>query len=153
MDHLERKIKFKRSFPKFYRRYVDDILAIMKRNLIDEFLDELNGIYPTVKFTLELGIDGKLPFMDLLLIRNEKKILLEIYRKPTNTNLLIKENSFHSIHHKHASLHSMAHRLVTIPLDNESFKKELTNIVEIARINRYSESVVMKIVNNHQKRK
>lgn len=153
MDHLERKVKFKRSFPKFYCRYVDDSLGIMKRNLVHEFLKELNSIYPSINFTLELEADGKLPFLDLLLIRRGKKIEMEIYRKPTDTNLLIKENSFHPFRHKNAAIHSMVHRMINIPLSVESYKKELMTIIKIAQINGYSESLVMKIVKNHQKKK
>ena len=45
--------------------------------------------------------DGKLPFLDLLLVRTGTvRVKLQIYRKPTRTDQYLNFNSHHAIEHK-----------------------------------------------------
>ena len=47
-----------------------------------------------IKFTMEIGQNSTIPFLDVLLIRTQQKIHTNVYRKNTNTNLYIHWNSF-----------------------------------------------------------
>ena len=55
--------------------------------------------------------DSKLPFLDILVKRNDKKVQFSISRKATNTNHFIASDSFHCGEHKKSAFNSMAHRL------------------------------------------
>ena len=55
MASLEEKaIADMRTPPKLWLRFLDDILAIIKKNLAKEILDHLNRQDPNIVFTMEL---------------------------------------------------------------------------------------------------
>lgn len=51
---------------KFWKRYVDDTFCFMRKGAVDEVLQHLNTISPTIKFTVVQEKDGQLPFLDAL---------------------------------------------------------------------------------------
>ena len=72
--------------PRLWKRYVDDTFCILRKGSTEELLHHLNGVRPTIKFTVEQEEDGRLPFLDTLLRRREDGSLdVSIYRKPTHT--------------------------------------------------------------------
>lgn len=90
MADLETRISKNKLFPRFWRRYVDDIFAIVKRNNIREIVEWLNNISATINFTHEMETNGKLPFLDIEISRTTNNTLeFNIYRKPTSTNTFI----------------------------------------------------------------
>ena len=151
MSQFEQKIKTESWFPRFWTRYVDDVFAIMDREKVDEVLEKLNSYYQTIEFTKELEENSRLPFLDLMLTKNdEKKIEFEIFRKPTDSQLMIRADSFHHKSHQHASFHSMFHRLFNIPLSSEKFKKELNYIKETGDLNGFDRKTMEKIFKKHE---
>jgi len=47
-------------------RHIDDILAIVDETFnMDLFLEQTDSQYPSVKFTYEKEVEGKLPFLGL----------------------------------------------------------------------------------------
>ena len=74
--------------PRLWKRYVDDVLEIIKKGAAEDFTTHLNTIDRTgnIKFTCELENDGKIPFLDTLIARKEDgSIKLLVYRKKTHT--------------------------------------------------------------------
>ena len=59
--------------PKLCKRYVDDILEIIKRGKVEALTDHLNGIDKTnsIKFTHKPEKNGQIPFLDTLITRRE----------------------------------------------------------------------------------
>ena len=53
------------------------------------FLSTLNEIHPSISFTMELEENGKLPFLGMEIIRNGTWLDRKVYRKPTDTGLLL----------------------------------------------------------------
>ena len=53
-------------------RYVDDVFSIVRRALVESFLDHLNKQQEEIRFTVEMEVDGKLPFMDVIVSHKEK---------------------------------------------------------------------------------
>nr|XP_053646089.1 uncharacterized protein LOC128698052 [Cherax quadricarinatus] len=93
MENLETE-KFSTLIPNTvtWLRYVDDVLVFYPRHLnIQALLNKINAVEPSIKFTLELENNGKLPFLDVLLYRSpdSDKLLFKVYRKPTNKDDLI----------------------------------------------------------------
>ena len=69
MEDLETKaIRTSSTPPKIWRRFVDDTFTIIKKKNKNSFLQHLNSIHPSIKFTCEEEKeDGSMPFLDLLI--------------------------------------------------------------------------------------
>ena len=73
----------------FYKRYVDDIFCLFKRETdAERFLTFLNGQHPNIKFTIEKEKNSQLPFLDILNNSSSNKLVTSVYRKPTYTGLV-----------------------------------------------------------------
>jgi len=73
-EQLERKLSAtvpEDLRPKLWKRYVDDILEVVKRGTVDKRTEFLNNLDDSgsIKFTYEVETEGQLPFLDLLLKR------------------------------------------------------------------------------------
>ena len=75
--------------PSFYKRYVDDTLAIMPGvDAAENFLDVLNGLHPSIHFTMELSNNDSIPFIGTLITKNSNKLETQVSRKPTKSLLI-----------------------------------------------------------------
>ena len=84
------------SRPSLWKRYVDDTCCILKISDVDGLLDHLNGIRPTIKFTMELEREGSLPFLDTKVTRlADGKLDITVYRKKTHTDRYLHFDSHH----------------------------------------------------------
>ena len=85
--------------PKFYLRYVDEILAAFHNeqdSLI--FLNFLNNRHPNIKFTIEKQINHSIAFLDVFISGiNNRNLTLKTYHKSTYKELLLNFNSFTSL--------------------------------------------------------
>lgn len=104
----------------------------------------------TIRFSKEEEQDGILPFLDVTVINNKPILEFDVYRKPTFTGRLITSDSFHNYSHKMAAIHSMAHRLVSLPLNQSRYELERKRILEIGLINGYPNSTVNNIISKHE---
>ena len=53
----------------------------MKEESIEHVLSKLNGYHDNIEFTYEIQNDGKLPFLDVLVIRKDYEVATTVYRK------------------------------------------------------------------------
>ena len=81
------------TLPRFCRRYVDDTCTVLPSDLVDSFHDHLNSVDPCIQFTMEKELDGQLPFLDILLSREDESIKTSVHRKVTHTDQYL---CFHS---------------------------------------------------------
>ncbi|XP_055590309.1 uncharacterized protein LOC129742433 [Uranotaenia lowii] len=155
MSDLEADLeKSERLFPRVWWRYVDDILASVKERYLTQTLELLNSKHRSIKFTVEKEVEGKLPFLDLLISRKEDNtIKFGIYRKPTSTDRYITADSNHFGAQKQAAFHSMAHRLYNIPMEKEDFEEEKHKILEAGFLNGFDNEFVLKILRKHARKK
>ena len=91
MSHLENQFlencppDFK---PTYYRRYVDDTCVLFRdESHAPLFLNYINSIHNSIKFTMETESNGKLPFLDVLVTRDTSAFNTSVYRKPTFSGL------------------------------------------------------------------
>ena len=70
-DVEKRALSTFHSPPKIWKRYVDDTFVIIHKNSVEDFLDHLNTIENSIKFTIEKEADHTLPFLDTLVRRNK----------------------------------------------------------------------------------
>jgi hypothetical protein len=47
----------------------------------DRFISYLNSLHPNIKFTMEHEVLDRLAFLDLLLIKEDNKVEITVYRK------------------------------------------------------------------------
>ena len=140
MDLFEGKILSPTSnfnqYITYWHRYVDDVLCLWKgtRLDLDNFLSFINSVYPSIKFTMEVG-GYKINFLDLKIFLNNGRHQFGIYRKPTCKDITIHSSSFCPPSHKHAAYHSLIHRLVSIPLSSSAFHEEVNTIKFLAKRN------------------
>jgi len=71
MCNIEKQLQTENKMPAFYKRSVDDTLRAMPDvETASEFLTTLNNTHPSIDFTMELEVDGRLPFLGMDIIRN-----------------------------------------------------------------------------------
>ena len=96
MSELEDNIKnFKGKKPLIFYRYVDDIFMILhgtQREII-LFVNFMNKLEHSIKFTIEMQTDNKLPFLDVMVERRNSELITYVYRKSTDTGLYLKWTS------------------------------------------------------------
>ena len=75
------------------------------QELFDEFLEKLNGIHPKkIKWEAVFEKDGQLPFLDVLVVRNEDgSFTTTVYRKPTHSDRYLCWTSNHPVKDKLSS--------------------------------------------------
>ena len=78
-----------------------------------------------------------------------------IFRKPTHTDCrpIISQTSRHPTSHKLAYFHSMLNRLVTLPITQEEYSKELNIIKQIAINNNFDVNLVKRLLNKKIRKK
>ena len=82
--------------PKFYLRYVDDILAAFDKEQDSlNFLNFLNNKHPNIKFTTEKQVNHSIAFFDVFISGiDNQNLTLQTYHKLTYTRLLLNFKSF-----------------------------------------------------------
>jgi hypothetical protein len=86
--------------PSYYRRYVDDsFLLFQNKEKVRMFTEYLNRQHPNMRFTYEVEIDQKLPFIGMNVLRSEG-FSTTIYHKPTSTGLYTKFKSCMPLNYK-----------------------------------------------------
>ena len=103
MDYtMEKALKLakqrKINIPRNIELFMDDIWLFMndppsrglRSHNTDAFNDCLNAVHPRVQFTREIEENGSIPFLDVLISKQDDGTLeTSIYRKPSNTNVCI----------------------------------------------------------------
>jgi len=127
-----------------YFQYVDDILLIYNRHLIDieDVLSTFSSFCPSLKFTLELEKDNKLNFLDLTLEKTNTCFSYSIYRKATTTDTIIPMDSNHPFQHKMAAIRYLFNRASTYDLHPTYKQAEMDKIKHILHNNMYNSSVL-----------
>ena len=93
MTELERAVVrdlFDKGYLKFYIRYMDDTLVLMKKSDVHIVLQAFNSFHKNLNFTVDTFEDKKVHFLDLLIDRNTT----DIFYKDTHTGQYTNYNSF-----------------------------------------------------------
>ena len=116
----------------FWRRYVDDCLAILQKDHVHAFMDYINSINSHFVVTCEQEKRNQLPYMDLLITRRQDGLLnFSIHRKPTNTGKLLDFKSNNPQCHKRSVASSLVDRAYGICSPNllEEVIKTITDML------------------------
>ncbi|KAI5724687.1 hypothetical protein M8J77_005960 [Diaphorina citri] len=158
LQHIENEYILKPNNPYhkyicYWYRYVDDTICLFKgtSRQIDNFLKYLNTLSTTVKFTKEEEENKQINFLDLTIKNNNSHHQFSIYRKKTQSDITIHNESNHPYSYKMAAYNSMVYRAITYPLCKEDFNNEISIIKQIAQNNGYKPDIIDKILKRQRK--
>ena len=145
-----------------YHRYVDDIFSITPMvESSSSRLCSLNELHQSLEFTSEDEKDTQLPFMDVMVLKNDCEpntennnisISTTVFRKPTFTGHYLKWKSFTSRRHKINLVRCLAERAKRI-CTHDQLQKELAIIAEIFQDNGYPTAVVDRTIRQVMQRR
>ena len=134
--------------PLFYVRYVDDIFVLMKNNNdLNNFYHEMNTLHPNLQFTLERSNNNKLPFLDTEVKQLSNRLQTSVYRKPTDTNLIMQYTSICPKTWKLGLIDFYLNRALNISSNFVVFKEELTKITNLLLKNQYPIKLIQTKIN------
>ncbi|XP_044766374.1 uncharacterized protein LOC123322465 [Coccinella septempunctata] len=137
-----------------WRRYVDDVFCVWAgtEEELRAFFNTLN-IKFKIKFTIEKAQNNSLNFLDLKVTLTEHNTFTyNIFRKSTQTDVIIPYRSYHSTPIKNSAFMFLFHRLLSVPLSKNDFDRELMTIFKIAESNDFPRYYVENILSSIRKK-
>ena len=118
----------------------------MKNDSIAYVLDQLNSFHKLIQFTYEIDHNNKLPFLDVLLIKNANKIDTTFYGKPTNADISLNWNTYAPITWKRGTVRTILSRTCTI-CSSERYLNEEIKYAELIfeKVNNYPKYVITQL--------
>ena len=123
-------------------RYVDDTFTAVHKDEIDTFHEHLNRQNPHIQFTKEIEENGKIPFLDCLVSRDENKLRTAIYRKPTHTDRLLDQSSYNPTSHKATTIQTLTRRAQLVCDSTDSLTDETNYLNNVFSKNSYNADFV-----------
>jgi hypothetical protein len=128
-------------------KYVDDLLMIIPKEEVENTLTIFNGYNKNLKFTMELEDDGRLPYLDVELIRQEDgRILTKWFSKPMASNRLLNFKSNHTLKQKLNTALNLMRRVCHLTTINTA-RENLPLIRSILEKNNYPVCLIHKLFN------
>ena len=127
----------------FWKRYVDDVFTVVHVDRVQHLLEHLNHIECSIQFTVEVEIDGKLPFLDVSVNRgSDGSLNTSVYRKPTHTDRYLDFSSHHPFSHKRAVVRTLSSRASTHSSSQYDQIKEMSHVTSALKMNGYPLSFI-----------
>ena len=81
MESIENKmLKDFASPPCMWLRCIDDTFVVLKKTELASFHKFINNIEDSIKFTVEQEVENAIPFLDVLIIRNNGQLTTKTYK-------------------------------------------------------------------------
>ena len=139
---------------KFYGRYVDDTLVLIKPEYVSHVHNLLNNYHTNLQFTVDTFDNESVHFLDLLILDD---LNIDIYRKSTFTGNYINYDSFVPWYYKISWIRSIIFRAKNICTNSILFSKQLRQINDYMSWNGFPrharKSIVNKILEDQSKNK
>ena len=126
-----------RGDAKLFGRYMDDVIRSISGEHVESKLTELNNIHPNLKFTVEYERDGQIPYLDMLLIREGKKVQSSWYCKPTDTGLVMNYHAMAPRRYKRGVVSGFVHRIHRACSTWQNFHLGLVKAKQVLEKNQY----------------
>jgi hypothetical protein len=134
--------------PVIYKRYVDDVFAIFKcEDDRDKFFSLLNAAHPNLEFTMETSTNF-LPFLDTAVTIKNDHFETRVYRKPTNTGVVLNYHSVAPRKWKKSLVKCMLTRAYRVSSNMELFQSELETIRKIFKANSYPSRLIETVISD-----
>ena len=126
----------------FWFRYVDDTRTILQTDDIDVFHGHLNRQNSDIQFTRELEDNGKIPFLDYLVSRDDTRLWTTVDRKPTQADRLLDQSSYNPTSHWATTVRTLTRRAQIICDSTDSLRDENKHLRQIFHKNDYSDEFI-----------
>ncbi|XP_062556934.1 uncharacterized protein LOC134221765 [Armigeres subalbatus] len=139
MEKLEQecrnKLEEEQISLRLYRRYVDDCMCVAKNEHIQKIVDTFNSFHDRLQFTVEVEMEGKIKFLDMMLERKDNSISTTWLPKQSNGRYL--DYTSHSpFQHKKNTAIALIDRAIKLT-GVEKREDALKQATHILRINNY----------------
>ena len=126
-----------------WNRFLGDCYAVLRSSQIspEELLLTLNSINISIQFTMEYSKD-EIPILDILIKRNENVIWMDLYHKPTDTQLCLPCTSSYPNHFKQNIPFCLARKICTVAENNNEKLKNLENLKSNLSKYHYPDSLI-----------
>ena len=94
------------------------------------FLSTLNDSHPSVSFTMDLTTNGKLPFLGVEIVKHMSRLQTKVYKKPTDTGLLLHYRSHVDVRYKKSLLKTMLNRAFKLSSNWQLFHLQCKSLTE-----------------------
>ena len=143
MQNIEQQAlaTYKETLP-LWLRYVDDTFTAVHKDEIDFLHEHLNKQNTYIQFTREIEENGKIPFLDCLASRDNNKIRTTIYRKPTNSDRLLDQCSYHPTCHKATAVRTLTRRAHLVCDSPKSLSSEAKHLHDVFHMNNYNQDFI-----------
>ena len=146
MEDLEARIFSNNSVIKIWRRFVDDIWAVLPREEVVSFLTLINDLEASIKFTFETETNRTLPFLDVIVHRMEDgKFSTSVFRKASQTNRYLDFQSNHPLCHKLSVVRSLTNRAYQFSSTSQQRNSEVNFVRDVLSSNNYPKSVLDRV--------
>ena len=137
--------------PRFYLRYVDDILVVFDKEQDSfNYLNFLNKRHPNIKFTIEKQISHSIAFLDVFISGiNNQNLTLQTYHKSTYTGLPLNFQNFASFSYKISLITCLTDRSFKISNNWDSFHNDIENIKYNLITNIYPPFLINKVIKKY----
>ena len=122
---------------KLFTRYMDDILRDIKTQEIDNKLEEINNLHPSLKFTMEREENGSIPFLDMQILHHKRDLSSTWYNKPTDTGLIMNYHALAPKRYKHSVVSGFVHRIYRACSSWQLFHESLEKAKCVLERNQY----------------
>ena len=107
-----------------WKRYIDDTITYIKPDFITILIDILNKFHQNIKFTYEVEHNGKISFLDVLLMRGNGKLETTIFCKQTNNDIYLHWRSFAHMTWKKGALRTLLRRAYIVCSNDNLLQEE-----------------------------
>ena len=101
-------------------------------NAAESFFNALNGLHPSIHFTMELSNNDSIPFTGTLITKNGNKLDTQVYGKPTNTGLLLHFQSHTDLRYKKCLIEIMVHHAKELSSTHQAFVDECVRLKSVS---------------------
>ena len=110
---------------------------------------------PSIQFTVEEAKDdGSIPFVDTIITPEpDGTFTIEVYRKPTHTDLYLSWDSNHNLADKYSVIITLTHRAHTICSTPKLLENELQLLEEVLGQCKYPKWAIKKVFQQQQGKK
>ena len=132
---------------------MDDIFVLFRSpRHLKKFNEYLNTKHANIKFTKENKVNGSLPFLDVLILQNNKGFTTTVYHKPTFSRVYFTFNSFIADVYKHGFIFILLFRIFSMVSDFSQFHEEVNYLKDVLKKNSFPTNLRDKCINTFLKK-
>ena len=130
MEYLSKSYRYCHPPPRMWLRYVDETFATQKEVHKQNFLECINSVDPTIKFTVkDSKEDGAIPFLDTFVKPEANgRLSITVYRKPTHTDQYLQSDSHHHLSSKDSVINTFSQWAKTVCKKPDLLQKEMDHL-------------------------